>query len=98
LIVFIGIVGESGELGKAGEESVGGIGLAVGRDREDKRVGRGKWRDDAVAAHFPQGDLDDLGDRVAVEDGGNGVADIDLQTAAGYGAVMIHNLKANGFP
>jgi hypothetical protein len=32
-----------------------------------EHIGGGKWWDNAVAAHFPQGDFHDLSDGVAVE-------------------------------
>ena len=76
--MLIGVLSESGELGKPGQEPVCGIGLAFrGGGQGGESFRGGEWKDDAVAAHFPQGDFDDLGDGVAVEDVGDGIADID---------------------
>ena len=78
VIVFIWMGGESGKLRESGEKSVGGIGFSVlGNSGGGKRVGRGKWRDNAVAAHFPEGDFHDLRNGVAVENGSDGIAHID---------------------
>ncbi len=69
-------------MGKAGEESVSWIGLAF-----DRALGCicgeqcGKGVGDAITADFAEGDFDDLGEGVAVENGGDGIADIDHEHA-----------------